>query len=89
MLDVVVVGGGIVGLATARAIFAPPGVPPDRLEALRRAFDQTARDPGFLADMARSKIEVEPSTGEQTQAAVGRLISTSPEVAAMVLEAVK
>ena len=75
--------------ATARAIFAPPGVPPDRLEALRRAFDKTARDPSFLADMARSKIEVEPSTGEQTQAAVGRLISTSPEVAAMVLEAVK
>jgi tripartite-type tricarboxylate transporter receptor subunit TctC len=75
--------------ATARAIFAPPGVPPDRVEALRRAFDQTARDPGFLADMARSKIEVEPSTGEETQAAVGRLIGTSPEVAAMVLEAVK
>jgi tripartite-type tricarboxylate transporter receptor subunit TctC len=75
--------------ATARAIFAPPGVPPDRVEALRRAFDKTARDPGFLAEMERSKIEVEPSTGETTQAAVGRLIGTSPEVAAMVLEAVK
>jgi len=75
--------------ATARAIFAPPGVPTDRVEALRRAFDKTARDPGFLADMERSKIEVEPSTGEKTQAAVGRLIGTAPEVAAMVLEAVK
>ena len=29
--------------ATARAIFAPPGVPADRVEALRRAFDQTAK----------------------------------------------
>jgi tripartite-type tricarboxylate transporter receptor subunit TctC len=75
--------------ATARAIFAPPGVPKDRLEALRRAFDETARDPGFLADMKRSQIEVEPTTGEETQAAVGRLIATSPEVAAMVLDAVK
>ena len=75
--------------ATARAIFAPPGVPQDRLEALRRAFDATARDPGFIADMKRAQIEVEPSTGEETQAAVGRLIGTSPEVAAMVLDAVK
>ena len=75
--------------ATARAIFAPPGVPQDRLQALRRAFDETARDPGFIADMKRAQIEVEPSTGEETQAAVGRLIGTSPEVAAMVLDAVQ
>jgi hypothetical protein len=39
--------------------------------------------------MARSQIEVEPTTGEETQAAVGRLIATSPEIAAMVLDAVK
>jgi hypothetical protein len=39
--------------------------------------------------MTRSQIEVEPSTGEETQAAVGRLIATSPEVGAMVLDAVK
>ncbi len=75
--------------ATARAIFAPPGVPPDRLEALRRAFDATARDPGFLADMQPPQTGAEPTTGEETQAAVGRLIGTSPEVAAMVLDAVK
>jgi len=75
--------------ATARAIFAPPGVPPERIEALRRAFDQTARDPGFLADMAKARIEVDPTRGEDTQAAVARLIATKPEIAAMVLEAIK
>jgi tripartite-type tricarboxylate transporter receptor subunit TctC len=75
--------------ATARAIFAPPGVPPERVEALRRAFDQTARDPGFLADMAKARIEVDPTRGEETQAAVARLIATKPEIAAMVLEAIK
>jgi len=75
--------------ATARAIFAPPGVPPERVEALRRAFDKTARDPGFLAEMERLQIAVDASTGEQTQAAVTRLIGTSPEIAAMVMEAVK
>lgn len=75
--------------ATARAIFAPPGVPPERVETLRRAFDQAARDQGFLADMTRAKIEVHPTRGEETQASVARLIATKPEVAAMVLEAIK
>ena len=75
--------------ATARAIFAPPGIPEDRLAALRRAFDATARDPGFLTDMEKSQIEVDPTTGEETQAAVVRLIGTTPEIAAMVLEAMK
>lgn len=75
--------------ATARAIFAPPNVPPDRVEALRRAFDATARDPGFLADMAKANIEVDPTRGEDTQAAVARLIATKPEIATMVLEAIK
>jgi tripartite-type tricarboxylate transporter receptor subunit TctC len=75
--------------ATARAIFAPPQVPAERVTALRRAFDQAARDPGFVADMKKAQIEVNPTTGEDTQAAVTRLIGTSPEVAKMVLEAVK
>jgi tripartite-type tricarboxylate transporter receptor subunit TctC len=74
--------------ATARAVFAPPDVPAERVEALRRAFDKTARDPEFLAETARHQIEIDPSTGEQTQNAVARLIATSPEIVAMVLEAV-
>lgn len=75
--------------ATSRAIFTPPGVPAERVAALRRAFDQTARDPGFVAEMERSMFEMAPSTGEQTQAAVARLLSTSPDIAAKLLEAVK
>jgi tripartite-type tricarboxylate transporter receptor subunit TctC len=75
--------------ATGRAIFAPPAVPPDRLDALRRAFDQTAKDPAFVAEMEKAQIGVDPNTGEDVQAAVGRLIATSPEVATMVSEAIK
>ena len=75
--------------ATSRAIFTPPGVPVERVAALRRAFDQTARDPGFVGEMERAMFEMAPSTGEQTQAAVARLLSTSPEIAAKLLEAVK
>ena len=75
--------------ATSRAIFAPPGVPGERVEALRRAFDKAARDPGFVAEMQRALFELQPSTGEQTQASVARLLSTSPDIAAKLLDAIK
>jgi tripartite-type tricarboxylate transporter receptor subunit TctC len=75
--------------ATSRAIFTPPDVPAARVEALRRAFDQTARDSAFVAEMETAMFEMQPSTGERTQAAVSQLISTSPEIAAKLLEAVK
>jgi tripartite-type tricarboxylate transporter receptor subunit TctC len=75
--------------ATSRAIFTPPDVPSARLEALRRAFDKTARDPGFIAEMTRAMFELQPSTGEETQASVARLLSTSPETATKLLDAVK
>jgi hypothetical protein len=39
--------------------------------------------------MERSQIEVEATTGEETQTAVARLVGTSPEVAAMLVEAIK
>lgn len=75
--------------ATSRAIFTPPDVPAERVAALRRAFDRVAHDPGFVAEMERASFEMQPSTGEVTQAAVARLLSTSPEIAAKLLDAVK
>ena len=75
--------------ATARAVFAPPDVPADRVETLRRAFDQTVKDPGFIAEMARLGSTIEPDSGEEVQEAVRRLLATSPEVAATILELIK
>jgi tripartite-type tricarboxylate transporter receptor subunit TctC len=43
-----------------RPLAAPPGVPPDRLAALRRAFDETMKDPEFLAEAERLGLEIEP-----------------------------
>ena len=42
----------------ARPYVAPPGVPPERLRALRAAFDATMRDREFLADAKRQDLEV-------------------------------
>lgn len=67
-----------------RPYFLPPGVPPDRVAALRRAFDDTMKDASFTADAARIGFEVEPLTGEQLQALVNELADTPPDVVARV-----
>ncbi|MFM1817132.1 MAG: hypothetical protein RLZ98_3827 [Pseudomonadota bacterium] len=51
--------------AAAWPLIAPPGVPQDRLTALRRAFDKTMQDPTFVAEAKKLRIDVEPVTGEE------------------------
>jgi tripartite-type tricarboxylate transporter receptor subunit TctC len=60
------------------AFFTTPGIPADRLEALRRAFDATMKDPEFLADAARTRLTVDPITGEELQKLVGEVANLSP-----------
>jgi tripartite-type tricarboxylate transporter receptor subunit TctC len=67
-----------------RPYFLPPSVPADRVEALRRAFDATMKDEGFMADAAKIGFAVDPLTGEQVQAAVAALANTPADVVARV-----
>jgi tripartite-type tricarboxylate transporter receptor subunit TctC len=53
-----------------RAVVAPPGLPPERLAELRRAFMETLRDPAFLQAAERAKLDLEPLAGEALQAAM-------------------
>lgn len=48
---------------TGRPVVAPPGVPAERLAILRKAFDETMKDPGFLADAAKAQLDVSPLSG--------------------------
>jgi hypothetical protein len=50
-----------------RPFAAPPGVPADRLAALRRAFDATLKDGEFLADAERVQLEIEPLTAGEIE----------------------
>lgn len=72
-----------------RPYFLPPDVPKDRVEALRRAFDKTMKDPGFLAEAAKLKLDVSPMTGEQVQELVGHLVATPPAIVARVRHALE
>jgi tripartite-type tricarboxylate transporter receptor subunit TctC len=67
-------------LEFGRPFFMPPKVPAERVEAVRRAFDATMKDPAFLEDAKKLKIEVDPLTGEQVGDLVGRLYRTPAEV---------
>jgi tripartite-type tricarboxylate transporter receptor subunit TctC len=48
-----------------RPFAAPPGVPPERVAVLRRAFDATLEDAEFLADAAKAQLEIEPLTAAE------------------------
>lgn len=54
-------------------LVAPPDVPAERVSTLRRAFDATMKDPAFVAEATRLRIDVEPVTGEAMQKIVERL----------------
>jgi tripartite-type tricarboxylate transporter receptor subunit TctC len=67
-----------------RPYFVPPDVPAARVEALRRAFDATMKDPEFIADAAQLQLELSPATGEEVQALVAKLAGTPADIAARV-----
>lgn len=68
--------------AYSRAYATTPGTPRERVEALRRAFDATMKDPEFIAEAKRTDRELSPSNGEAVQEVVARLIATPKNVVA-------
>jgi tripartite-type tricarboxylate transporter receptor subunit TctC len=60
------------------AFFTSPGIAPDRLAALRRAFDETMKDPEFLAEAQRVRLGVSPMTGDEVQKLVAQVSDLSP-----------
>jgi tripartite-type tricarboxylate transporter receptor subunit TctC len=66
----------------SRAYITTPDVPADRVEALRRAFDATMKDPAFLAEAAKTQMDISPSTGEEAQKFADMIANTPPAVIA-------
>ncbi len=72
-----------------RAIFGPPGIPADRLAALRSAFDRMMVDKEFLAEADRMKMEInQPMSGAKIEELIARLYKTPPSVVAKAAEAI-
>ena len=51
--------------ALGRPFMGPPGIPADRTAALRAAFDEMVKDPAFLAEAKRSRLEITPISGAE------------------------
>jgi tripartite-type tricarboxylate transporter receptor subunit TctC len=73
----------------ARPFVAPPGLPPERLAALRSAFDATMEDPEFLADASRQGLDVRPVTGAEADALIAKVYATAPDVVRRAAEYMK
>ena len=61
--------------ALGRPVSAPPGVPIDRIKALRDAFNTTMKDPMFLAEAAKLDLPIDPWTGDQTEKVIAQFTS--------------
>jgi hypothetical protein len=50
-----------------RSYVLPPRTPKDRLQVLRRAFRETMKDQEFISDANKSKLGVDPVSGEEVE----------------------
>jgi tripartite-type tricarboxylate transporter receptor subunit TctC len=78
---------GILALIFARQemaypIVAPPGIPAERLQTLRRAFDAVVNDPDYIADARRQALDSDPVKGADIVALIDRIYMSPPDVIA-------
>jgi tripartite-type tricarboxylate transporter receptor subunit TctC len=64
-----------------RPYLAPPSVPADRVDALRKAFIDTMNDEDFLADAEKAQLEINPVDGEHVEDLVEEVYRAPPDVA--------
>lgn len=73
----------------ARPVMAPPNVPADRVAALRKAFVDMTKDAQFDADATKSKLEIEPTTGEAVDKVIALIDATPADIGKRLTEAIE
>lgn len=73
---------------TGRPFFGPPGIPEERKQALRKAFDETMTDPEFVAEATRMDLEINPVPGAEIDALLAELYNTPKATIAEAAEAI-
>lgn len=71
-----------------RSFIAPPETPPEQLNILRSAFDATMKDPQFLADAKKVRIDVAPLSGVKVQEVVAGLYAAPKEIVELARQAI-
>jgi tripartite-type tricarboxylate transporter receptor subunit TctC len=73
----------------ARPFAMPPGTPPERVAAIRKAFAETMKDPEFLAEAEKLELEVRPVDGPEIENLIKEMYATPTDVIQTVSEAIK
>jgi tripartite-type tricarboxylate transporter receptor subunit TctC len=71
-----------------RPFVMPPGVPAERVAAVRKAFTTMMRDPEFLADAKKANIDIDVVTGEEIDTILKRVYATPPDLVEVVRKAI-
>ncbi len=71
-------GGDEVG----RSLIMSRSVPAEQIATIRKAFDDTVRDPAFVADMAKQQLPLHPMTGQEAETIINELRNVSPAIVA-------
>ncbi len=72
----------------ARPYVAAPGIPDERKAALRKAFDDTMKDPAFVEEAKKTDLEVHPVSGAEIDALLADLYGSPPEVVQLAKDAI-
>lgn len=70
----------------SRPFVGPPGVPAERTKALRTAFLAAMRDPDFLAEAGKMRLDIDPLSGEEIEEVLRKAAASPPEVLERVLK---
>jgi len=66
------------GSAYSRPFMAPPGTPKERVQVLRKAFQDTLNDKAFLAEAEKAKLTLDPVAGEELERLIAELFTLDP-----------
>ena len=77
------------GVAMGRPLATTPGAPTERVAALRKAYAAMLKDPEFIADAAKLKLDIGSMTGEELAQLVRNLVGVKPDVAARTKQAIQ
>jgi tripartite-type tricarboxylate transporter receptor subunit TctC len=74
---------------STRPYFLPPGTPKERVQMLRRAYTDTMKDPEFLADTKKAKLDLDPDDGAGLERNVKEIFDLDPALVAKLKEILK
>jgi tripartite-type tricarboxylate transporter receptor subunit TctC len=74
---------------TARPYVLPPGTPKERVQMVRKALTDTLKDPEFLADAAKAKLDINPLDGAELERSVKEVFNLDPALVPKAKELLK